>query len=277
MAVAKAYQQDVEAILAKQHDQGGHFWATADGRWGKGSPFSTLDCVLMLTDVGVTRTHPAMKGAAKELFRGWTEDGRIRPAPKATTYPCHTADAARALGRLGFARDRRLTVTYEHLLDKQHTDGGWRCNVVKLGKSAKSDASNPGVTLHALDAFRFSPHLNREKRLDKAVHSLLAHWDTRKPLGPCSFGIGTLFMQVEFPLLRYNLFNYVYVLSFYDAARRHRTFEKALVTLEAKTVNGQIVVENPHRQLARFAFCAKGQPSKAATHRYREILKNIGD
>ena len=59
--------------------------------------------------------------------------------------------------------------------------------------------------------------------------------------------------------------------------REYSSFEKALVTLEAKTVNGQIVVENPHRQLARFAFCAKGQPSKAATRRYREILKNIGD
>ena len=40
-------------------------------------------------------------------------------------------------------------------------------------------------------------------------------------------------------------------------------------------VDGQIVVENPKRQLARFALCKKGQPNALATKRYREIVKNL--
>ena len=82
-------------------------------------------------------------------------------------------------------------------------------------------------------------------------------------------------MKVEYPFLRYNLFCYVHVLSFYDAARRNATFRRAFETLESKLVDGRVVVENPNRKLARLSFCEKGRPSRLATKRYREILKNI--
>ncbi len=275
MAIPKQYAADVDVILSKRGDNGADFWATPDGRWGKGSPFSTYDCVLSLIELGMARRHPVLVGAAGVLFAAWREDGRIRPAPKGSVHACHTANGARVLCRLGHARDRRLVRSFEHLLEVQHDDGGWRCNTVKLGKSPATDASNPGVTLAALDAFRFSPAFNGDKRLDKAVAFLLKHWTTRKPLGPCHFGIGTLFMQVEYPFLRYNLFGYVYVLSFYAAARRTRAFRAALAALESKLSDGRLIVENPSRGLAKLAFCEKGRPSRAATRRYGELLKNV--
>jgi len=91
MAVAARDRDDVETILAKRHDNGADFWATSGGRWGKGSPFSTFDCVLMLHELGVPRGDPVMKGAAGVLLDAQHEDGRFRPAPKATIHPCHTA------------------------------------------------------------------------------------------------------------------------------------------------------------------------------------------
>ena len=275
MAVLKQYQTDVDAILAKRRDNGRDFWATTDGRWGVGSPFSTFDCALILTELGVKRSDPVLKGIAEQMLNSWQDDGRFRPAPKGAVYPCHTANAARALCRLGYAKDRRLKRTFEHLLEVQHGDGGWRCNTVKLGRSPITDASNPGVTLAALDAFRFTPFLNNDKRLDKAVKFLLGHWKTRKPLGPCEFGIGTLFMQVEYPFLRYNLFFYIFVLSFYDAAKKAKPFKEALRALESKLVDGKVVVENPNRKLANFEFCKKGELSLLATKRYQDIRKNI--
>lgn len=275
MAVPKQYQDDVDAILKKRHDNGADFWATADGRWGVGSPFSTFDCGLLLTELGMGRSEPVMKGIAGQILAAWQEDDQFRPAPKGAIHPCHTANAARVLCRLGLAKDRRLKRTFEHLFVEQHDDGGWRCNTVKLGKSPVTDASNPGVTLAALDALRFTPHLNKDKRLDKAVRSLLAHWKTRRPLGPCEFGIGTLFQKIEYPFLRYNLFFYVYVLSFYNAAKKHAAFRQALQALASKLVDGEVVVENPNRRLAKFSFCKKGETSRPATRRYQEILKNI--
>ena len=275
MAVAKQYESDVKAILDRRHDNDADFWATPDGRWGTGSPFSTFDCAIMLSELGMSRSDPVMKGMAEVLLGAWREDGRIRSAPKSAMYPCHTTNAARALCRLGYARDHRLKRTLEHLFEVQHSDGGWRCNTVKLGRSPVTDASNPGVTLHALDAFRFTAHLNEDKRLDKAVKTLLSHWTTRKPLGPCSFGIGTLFGNVEYPFLRYNIFYYVHVLSFYDAAKKSPRFRQALKALEAKLVDGKVVVENPNRGLAKLALCRKGEPSSVATKRYQETLKNV--
>ena len=86
-------------------------------------------------------------------------------------------------------------------------------------------------------------------------------------MGPCHFGIGTLFLPVEFPFLRYNLFHYVYVLSFYDRAKGDQRYLEALRLL--------VVVERPNRRLAELSFCAAGRPSDLATARYREIVKNL--
>jgi len=275
MIVSQRFQSDVEALLAKRHENGADFGATADGRWGVGSPFSTFDCALMLYELGLKRSDAVMKGIAEVVFRSWKDDGRISPGAGAPVYPCHTANAARVLCRLGYAQDGRLTRTFAHLLDTQHDDGGWRCNTVKLGRSERTDASNPGVTLAALDAFRFTGRLNTDERLGRAVAFLLKHWTTRKPRGPCEFGIGTFFMRVEFPFWRYNLFYYVYVLSFYDAARKEKRFLAALPSLESKLVEGKMIVESPKRGLGGLRFCKKGEPSPPATARYREIRRNL--
>lgn len=83
-------------------------------------------------------------------------------------------------------------------------------------------------------------------------------------------------MQVEFSFLRYNLFYYVYVLSFYDRAKRDPRYFEALRLLESKLdARGRLVVERPNRSLAGLSLCAAGRPSEMATARYREIVKNL--
>ena len=82
-------------------------------------------------------------------------------------------------------------------------------------------------------------------------------------------------MQVEYPFRNYNLFVYVYVLSFYDRAKRDKRFLDALETLESKMVDGRIVVERVVPKLAGLSFCKKGEASVLATKRYQEILRNL--
>jgi hypothetical protein len=117
----------------------------------------------------------------------------------------------------------------------------------------------------------------------RALSRLTARWIhfsitgmTRRPLGPCHHGIGTLFLQVEYPFLRYNLVFYIYVLSCFERAKRDKRFKAALAALESKlTEKGEVIVERPHRGLKGLEFCAKGQPSALATARYREIQQNL--
>ncbi len=110
----------------------------------------------------------------------------------------------------------------------------------------------------------------------RAVASLLSHWETRVPLGPCHYGIGTRFLRTEYPFLRYNLFFDVYVLSFFEDARADPRFGEALQMLESKLDAGRVVVEQPHRGVKELRFCAKGHPSDRATARYGEIVANLG-
>lgn len=267
------YQADIDLILAKKDHLGDDFWTTTDNRIGKGSPFSARDVAIFLSELGFTQENPVVKGLAERIFQAWRPDGRFKIAPKGSIYPCHTITMLRVLCYLGFASDERLAISFQHLFEIQHDDGGWRCNTVKLGKDPLTDCSNPGVTLEALDAFRFKDLINQDKRLDKAVDFLLEHWEIKRPIGPCHFGIGTLFMQTEFPFLRYNLFYYVYTLSFYERARNDHRFLAAFSALKDKIVDGKMIVENPNRRLSKLAFCKKGDPSELATFRFEEIVK----
>lgn len=275
MALEKQYALDVETILSHRHDNGADLWTTPDNRLIKGAPFSTLESVMYLLELGMDPIEPLLKETAALIFSTWQEDGRFKVYPQGSIYPCHTAHAAETLCHMGYASDVRLQKTFRHLLDIQQLDGGWRCNKFSFGRGPETESSNPLPTLTALNAFRFSDHLNKEPALEKAVEFLLEHWETRKPIGPCHYGIGTLFMQVEYPFRNYNLFIYVYVLSFYNRAKEDRRFIEALETLKSKMVDGQIVVERVVPKLAELSFCKKGKTSELATKRYYEILRNL--
>ena len=269
-----AYGSDIQAILARRYDNGGDYWATPDGQLIKGSPFTTLDCAFMLSELGMAPSSPILRETADRILGAWREDGRFKLSPQGAIYPCHTVNAARTLCYLGYADDPRLQTTFHHLLATRHTDGGWRCNKFSYGRGPETAFSNPGPTLMALDAFRFTTYPD-SGILDDAVEFLLSHWTTRAPLGPCHYGIGTLFMQIAYPFSTYNLFFYVYILSFYAKAKRDERFLEALAALQAKTRDGQIVVERPNPKLASFALCKKGEPSALATERYRELLRAV--
>lgn len=275
MAADGRYLADVEAILSHRHDNGADFWATPDGRVGKGAPFSTLECAEYLAELGVDSGGEALRGAAALIWDTWREDGRFRVYPGGGGYPCQTAAAAVALCRLGYAGDPRLAKTCRHLLDTRYADGGWRCNKFSFGRGPETEHSNPHPTLMALDVFRCLPELRAAPALDAAVDFLLEHWVIRKPIGPCHYGMGTLFMQVEYPFRNYNLFYYVYVLSFYPRARADARFREALAALEGKLSDGRVVVERAVPKLAKLSFCQKGAPSPLATARYREIVANM--
>lgn len=264
------------ALLAEQRRvNGGDYWASADGRWGVGSPFSTLDCGLMLVELGLDPADTIARSIVDLMLACQTEDGRIRPGPHLGVQPCHTANALRLLCRLLPADDPRLQASFDHLLATPAGDGGWRCSVLKYGAGPDTDASNPGVTLAVLDSFRFRPELVSDTVTVRAVDNLLEHWTVRRPLGPCRYGIGSRFLAVEYPFFRYNLFFYAYVLSFYPYARRHPAFVEAVELLARKLVGGEMVIEHQKPGLKPLGLFGAGQADRLATRRYLEVLANL--
>ena len=276
MAVNEQYLSDYEEILSHRYDNGADYWTTPDKRLIKGSPFSTMESVIYLMELGMEPNEPLLKECADLIFSTWREDGSFKLYPQGSVYPCQTANAAYVLCQMGYVNDIRVQKTLQHLLDTQYADGGWRCNKFSFGRGPETEYSNPFPTLTALNAFRFSEYIDKEPALNRAVEFLLEHWTIRKPIGPCHYGIGTLFMQVEYPFRSYNLFLYVYTLSFYKRAKEDARFLEALARLESRLADGQVVVERNVPKLAKLSFCKKGEPSPLATTRYHEILKNLG-
>jgi hypothetical protein len=276
MMVKKQYLSDVEAILSHRYDNGYDYWTTHDKRLLKGSPFSAYNSALMLLELGVEPSDSVLKEVSELFFSTWEEDGRFKLYPTGGILPCHVTNAAYLLCNMGYVSDDRIKKTFWHLLETQYADGGWRCNKFSFGRGSETEYSNPMPTLTALNAFHFSDYLNKEPKLDKAVDFLLEHWTIRKPIGPCHYGMGTLFMQVEYPFNNYNLFMYVYVLSFYNRAKEDKRFLEAFKALHSKLNDEKIVVERVVPKLAKLSFCEKNKPSELATKRYHEILANIG-
>lgn len=274
------HESDVKTILARRHHNGGDYWATPDGKIYVGNPFSTLSALGMLHELGVGRDHEAVRGGLDLILEACREDGRIRLGPKTPMYPCYTAEAARILCRFGLADHEALRRTVAYLLEEAHEHegtGGWRCSFRRFGRGPETEWANPGATLYALDVLRFFPrHREGSEVADRAVELLLKHWEIRDPIGPCHWGIGSLFLQVEYPFLRYNLFFYVYVLSFFAHAKGDPRFRAAHAELASRRdEEGRLVVERPHRDLADLDFCARGRPSAPATLRYEEIESNL--
>lgn len=277
-------ESDVRAVLSHRHDNGADFWATPDDRIYVGNPYSTISSLVILHELGVGREHEAVAGGIELILDAIRDDGRVRVAPKAPMYPCYTAEAVRSLCRFGMADDPRVRPPLDYLLGTMHETGGWRCSFSRFGKGPETQCGSPGATLYALDALRFlgpRPDVSVvseevRERIDRAVELLLGHWEVRTPIGPCHHGIGSRFLQAEYPFIRYNLFYYVYVLSFFERSKRDPRFEAALAELETKlTDDGRLIVENPHRGLGELALCARGQASDLATGRYEELKRNL--
>lgn len=275
MIAKEQYDRDIAEIVSMRHHNGGDLWATSDIKLNVGSPFSTLNCASLLSELNMSSSDPILTETADLIFSNQKDDGRFRLSPQGAIYPCHTIIAARALCHLGYADDGRLVKSFEHLLNTRHSDHGWRCKKFSFGRGPETESSNPGPTLFALDAFRYTKYLNRERSLDGTVEFLLDHWRTRIPLGPCHYGIGTLFMQIQYPFNQYNLFYYVYVLSFYEKAKKDDRFIEAFEALRSKLVDGKIVIERQNPKFSKLSFCKKGEPCELATMRFQEILENV--
>lgn len=271
----KLMESDIDIILSKKTQFDYDYWTTKDLRLLKGSPFNAIEAPLYLAELGVSVADPLIQESIDLLFSVQRDDGRFKVYPTGGMYPCQTAFALTALCQLGQAEDPRLEKSFQYFLDTQQPDGGWKCNKYSFGRGPETEYSTPLTTLFVLKAFTYYPNYRCIAELDQAVDFLLRHWEIKEPISPCHYGIGTLFMQIEFPLSDYNIFNYVFVLSHYPQAVNDPRFQEAFSFLQSKTVDGEIIVERHSPRLNALAFCKKGQPSGAATKYYQKILENI--
>lgn len=265
---------DVDSVFARVLTNGGPFWSRGDGNVHAPAGFSTLLVLNVLGELGLDAAHQDLVAEAVEFLFGYqAADGAFRYSPTSGKLPCITGQALAGLGRLGYGLDPRAEAGYRWLLSKQWGDGGWRCPTQRLGRSPQTDAANPGATLFVLDAFRFRDNSpDDDAILGRGVDSLLRHWEIREPMGPCAFGLGSRFRQVEYPFWRYNHFYYVFALAHYRSARSDPRFGEAVATLrEHVDDQNRIIIDAPPHDWRSYDLARKGPSQGPATQRWREI------
>jgi len=266
----------ITSLCEHENINGGVSWSRQDGSIYNPIGSSTMDFLNVIGDMYKDISRNSIVDNSIKLVMDYydSKTRQFRYSTKSQKIPCITAKIISILKKLKIEAPF-YNECYQMFFETQQEDGGWRCATVNLGKSPKTDASNPGTTLYVLDALRYRENsLGEMKAINKAIEFLLNHWITRKPLGPCEFGIGTTFMKTEYPFYRYNIFYYVYALSFYDKARKDKRFVEVVSSLKSKETNTGIKVENPHKYWKDILFYNANE-CNLSNLKYKELLENL--
>lgn len=114
------------ASILAERDAGG--WWVREGNHYHPKYLSTNWKLLALSDLGLTREHPAIRDSCELWMRmkpvQKREPGTHLPGP---LHHCVVGNAARALIRFGYADDPRVREGLDWLVRTAHPKGGWTC------------------------------------------------------------------------------------------------------------------------------------------------------
>ena len=112
-------------ILARRRPGGG--WNDGPSQY-RPKYLSTNWMMLVLADLGLTRSVPAVREACEFWMKGFAaKNGRLGGSSTGTPHYCVSANQARALIRFGYVDDPRVRRTIEWLVETADPKGGWSC------------------------------------------------------------------------------------------------------------------------------------------------------
>jgi len=270
---------EVQRVFSRMDVNGGPFWSTPDGSiWYEPGNSSTIFCLSVLAEFGLTCQHPIIASACEFVFRYQNEDGAFRTGTK--WWSCYTAVILQFLIRFGLSQDERVMKTGKWLHQTQRLDGGWYCHKNTLiGGVREKLESCPWSVLNVLSAFAELVELRTSQEVIPAVEFLLKHWETRKPIPDTfhgRFGIGSRWQRIRFPFFHYDLLNYAGALSHYRYALSDPRFKSVVELLLSKQdKQGWWLIESPYSSWEEFEFGRKDHPSKWATLNALRVIKRF--
>jgi hypothetical protein len=111
-------------ILAERDPEG---WWVNPRNYYQPKYLSTNWKLLVLSDLGLTRAHPAIRASCEWwMQRSATRFAWVRGS-KGSPHLCVAGNMARALIRFGYTGDRRVRRTLDWLVATAHPKGGWSC------------------------------------------------------------------------------------------------------------------------------------------------------
>ncbi len=118
---------------------------------------STNWCLLVLSDLGMTRADPRVARAA-ELMLSRYSTTEFDELGGGDSEACCTGNDVRMMNRFGYGEDPRVLRATEWLVSSQKKDGGWHCFPSETGTL---DSWEPLAGLAALPEARRTPEVRR--------------------------------------------------------------------------------------------------------------------
>jgi len=267
---------EIDEITQRINSNGGMLWSRSDGNIYSPIGFSSIEVLNVFGDMGLRyNTHQTTKSLCDFIVTRFdNKSGLFSYSASSSKLPCVSAKILSSLFKVEYPHQEIFSIAANKLVTSQANDGGWRCSTVKIGKAPETDASNPGTTLYVLDFLRNFPEIVDIVE-EQSVNFLLNHWETKKPLGPCEFGIGSTFLKTEYPLIRYNILYYVFTLSHFDRAKNDSRFRNAVSVLLDKKEDGHLRIENPHKKWKPILFPDDRSFSEYSDNLVKEIERNL--
>ncbi|MGA2665502.1 MAG: hypothetical protein ABSF83_11200 [Nitrososphaerales archaeon] len=112
-------------ILSREHEGG--WWERSD-RLYQPKYLSTNWMLLVLSDLGVTRSDPRVEEACERWIRAFAkEDGGFGPDGSKRSHLCTAGNTARGLVKLGYADHPSVRSAFEWMAKNASEKGGWSC------------------------------------------------------------------------------------------------------------------------------------------------------
>ncbi len=260
--------KDIKVIRKRLIDERSGFPALRTGRLRYNSGGNVYWDLMFLADIGLSIPQLELVEEVEGLFDLQEDDGSfIFQEGTKSRFLCIPSIILSSLARMGYAKDPRVLEFIELALGQQRLDGGWHCALNRArGKKLQDTESCPMDNQNLLMLFGQYATLREDDRMTGAVNLLLDHWARRaEPWRPYGFGIGSQFVKVRYPEVKYGLLRVLDVLSLFPHAIKQPEYHDMLTALVEKSKGGKYFMESISRPYTQFDFGQVKTPSRWIT------------
>ncbi len=270
------YDSKIQVVINRLEDSSVGIPALKYGKVVYTSTGNAFWDLFFLSDIGLKAKDIYIEDEVNALFLMQQEDGTfiIQEGMK-SGYFCIPTIILASLAKMGYDNDPHILRFIEKIFETQRLDGGWHCALNRAtGKKLQDSESCPMDNLNVLMLLgQYSAYRN-DARLNGAIDLLLTHWKKRmEPWRPYGFGIGSDFLKLKYPAVKYGILRVLDVLSFYPYATKSPEFNEMVEFVMSKSTDGKFFAESVSRSYSEFDFGQTKLPSKWITFLIYRLLK----
>jgi hypothetical protein len=231
-----------------------------------------------LADIGLNIVDLGLGNEVEEFFKLQLSDGSfVLQEGTKPSYYCISSIILSSLAKAGYKEDPRVKKYLQNIIDSQRLDGGWHCAVSRAkGQRLQDSESCPMDTVNILMLLGQYEEFRMDKRFKGAIDLILNHWGRRtEKWRPYGFGIGTEFVKLKYPVVKYGVLRVLDVLSMFPYAVKKDEFKEILDVAEQKSADSRYYAESVSRSYSEFDFGQTREPSRWITFLINRIQKRV--